>query len=63
VLKLILMHSTEVGLVLFVASFVFITWYALTRSRKELDGWSNLPLRTSHDPSEGELPHRSDIHD
>jgi hypothetical protein len=58
VFKLIFMHSTEVGLVLFVASFVFITWYALTRSRNELDGWSNLPLgQTGAEPIEHESTH------
>ena len=38
------MHSTEIGLVLFFLSFVFILGYSLTRSRQEVDDWSNLPL-------------------
>jgi len=37
-------HSSEIGLVLFFLSFVAVTWWAATRSRKELDGWSSLPL-------------------
>lgn len=37
-------HSTEIGLVLFFLSFVAVAWWAATRSRKELDGWSSLPL-------------------
>ena len=38
------MHSTEIGLVLFFLSFVLILAYTVTRSRKEVDDWSNLPL-------------------
>jgi len=43
--ELITSHSAETGLVLFVISFIAITVYAITRSKKELDRWSDLPLR------------------
>jgi hypothetical protein len=62
---MILMHSTEIGLVLFVASFLFIVWYALTRLGNELDQWSKLPLASlGDDPvEESELTQSERAHD
>jgi hypothetical protein len=62
---MIFMHSTEAGLVLFFASFLFILWYALTRSRGELDGWSRLPLtnRADDPAAENGRRNRSDAHE
>ena len=42
--ELLMAHSSEIGLVLFFLCFVAVAWWAATRSRKELDGWSSLPL-------------------
>ena len=42
--NLVMTHSTEIGLVLFVLCFVAILAWATTRTRSELDDWSNLPL-------------------
>jgi len=42
--ELFIMHSAEIGLVLFLLSFVLILAWSVTRSRKEVDHWSNLPL-------------------
>lgn len=38
------------GLVLFVAVFVGVTAWALTRRRSEISDWSRLPLRGDDDP-------------
>lgn len=40
------------GLVIFVATFVAITAWTLTRSRWQIDRWSSLPLNDSLDPTE-----------
>lgn len=37
-------HSAEVGLLLFLISFFLILFFAMTRTRKELDSWATLPL-------------------
>jgi hypothetical protein len=37
-------HSAEVGLILFLVIFFLVLFFALTRTRKELDGWASLPL-------------------
>lgn len=42
--ELIMMHSAEIGLVLFLLSFLVILSWSVTRSRKEVDHWSSLPL-------------------
>ena len=42
--ELFMMHSAEIGLVLFLLSFVVILAWSVTRSRKEVDHWSSLPL-------------------
>jgi cbb3-type cytochrome oxidase subunit 3 len=44
---LVTTHSAETGLVLFVICFAAITIYAITRTRNELDRWSDLPLNDS----------------
>lgn len=41
-----------IGLVLFVATFVGITIWTLSRSRSQIDRWSSLPLDDSKDPVE-----------
>jgi len=38
-------HSAEVGLLLFLVSFLLILFFALTRSRGELDRWAEIPLQ------------------
>jgi len=45
--QIVTFHSAEIGLVLFVVCFITITIYAMTRSRRELDRWSDLPLSES----------------
>lgn len=47
---LLTLHSAEIGLVLFFLSFVVITLWTVTRSRKEVDDWSALPLPNANDP-------------
>jgi len=37
-------HSAEVGLILFLVIFFLVLFFAMTRTRKELDGWASLPL-------------------
>lgn len=39
-----LTHFATWGLVIFVAVFVTVTIWALTRSRKEIKAWSSLPF-------------------
>lgn len=43
------------GLVLFVAVFVGVCLWVTTRSRKEVDAWSSLPLADGTDPVEPRL--------
>jgi hypothetical protein len=43
-LNFIMHHSAEVGLLLFLLSFILISVFAITRTRKELDRWASLPL-------------------
>ncbi len=40
------------GLILFVAVFVTTSLWALSRSRKEINNWSSLPLADGYDPVE-----------
>ena len=35
----------EAGMLLFLATFVAVTIRAMTRSRRELEQWANLPLQ------------------
>lgn len=42
--EIFMMHSAEIGLVLFLLSFVVILAWSVTRSRKDVDHWSSLPL-------------------
>ncbi|MEO0529055.1 MAG: cbb3-type cytochrome c oxidase subunit 3 [Planctomycetota bacterium] len=44
------------GLLLFVAVFVGVCFWVTTRSRKEVDTWSSLPLADGTDPVEPRLP-------
>lgn len=37
-------HLGETGMVMFFAIFIAVAIYAVTRKRKELDYWANLPL-------------------
>ena len=48
--NLLTLHSAEIGLVLFFLSFVVITLWTVTRTRKEVDDWSALPLSGANDP-------------
>ena len=48
--NLLTLHSAEIGLVLFFLSFVVITLWTVTRSRKEVADWSTLPLSNASDP-------------
>ena len=48
--NLLTLHSAEIGLVLFFLSFVVITLWTVTRTRKEVDDWSALPLSGVNDP-------------
>ena len=47
--NLLTFHSAEIGLVLFFVSFVVITAWTITRSRREIDDWSTLPLAQTND--------------
>ena len=40
------------GLVLFVAVFLGILAWTLSRSRRQVDRWSSLPLADGHEPVE-----------
>jgi len=40
----VLSHFATIGLVIFVAVFVGVGIWTLTRSRREIDDWSHLPL-------------------
>jgi len=42
--EIVTMHSAEIGLVLFFVSFIVIFAWTFTRSRKEVEDWSSLPL-------------------
>ncbi len=42
-------HSAEVGLVLFLVSFLMILFIAMTRTQTELDAWASLPLAVTSD--------------
>ncbi|TWT97558.1 Cbb3-type cytochrome oxidase component FixQ [Botrimarina colliarenosi] len=44
------------GLLMFVAVFAGVTWWVLSRSRKEIDKWSSLPLAEGVDPVDPRLP-------
>lgn len=48
--KLVSFHSAEIGLVLFFLSFAVIFLWTITRTRKEVDDWSGLPLSSASDP-------------
>lgn len=39
-----------IGLVMFVAVFVSITAWVLSRGRREVETWSSLPLADGHEP-------------
>jgi cbb3-type cytochrome oxidase subunit 3 len=50
-------HLTEVALVIFFLAFMAIVVWTVTRSRKEVDRWANLPNDNSKPgPKEKELP-------
>ena len=42
--EILFAHSAEIGLMLFVLVFVGTTLWAITRTRKQVDHWSSLPL-------------------
>lgn len=44
------------GLLMFVAVFVGVCFWVTTRSRKEVETWSSLPLADGTDPVEPRLP-------
>lgn len=44
------------GLLMFVAVFVGVTLWVMTRGSKEVATWSSLPLADGHDPVEARLP-------
>lgn len=44
------------GLLTFVAVFVGVTVWVMTRGNKEIDTWSSLPLADGYDPVEPRLP-------
>lgn len=45
-------YFAVIGLILFVAVFVTTSLWAMSRSRKEVDTWSSLPLADGYDPVE-----------
>ena len=53
--NLLTLHSAEIGLLLFFISFVLIAAWTITRSRKEIDDWSSLPLAETNDPGAQEM--------
>ena len=53
--EIVTMHSAEIGLVLFFVSFLVIFAWTITRSRKEVNDWSNLPLTQTNDPQAREM--------
>lgn len=53
--NLLTLHSAEIGLLLFFISFILIAAWTITRSRKEIDNWSSLPLATTNDPHAKEM--------
>lgn len=44
------------GLLTFVAVFLGVTAWVMTRGKKEVDTWSSLPLADGYDPVEPRLP-------
>jgi len=44
-----LTHFATIGLVIFVAVFVGVTVWVVTRSRKEVQTWSRIPLTGDED--------------
>ena len=53
--EILFTHSGEIGLVLFVLVFVGTSLWAITRTRKQLDHWSNLPLGGSDSAGHREM--------
>jgi hypothetical protein len=53
--NLLTFHSAEIGLLLFFVSFVVIAAWTITRSRREIDDWSSLPLTQMDDANAQEL--------
>jgi hypothetical protein len=46
----IMNHSAETGLILFFVCFAAIAIFAATRTRRQLENWSHIPLdSTGHD--------------
>ncbi len=45
-----LAYFAVTGLILFVAVFVSAALWAMSRSRKEIESWSSLPLADGSDP-------------
>lgn len=43
----LLHHSAEIGLLLFLLSFIAILIFALTRTKQDLSHWADLPLDAS----------------
>lgn len=50
--KVVALHSAEIGLIMFFVSFVAIALWTITRTRKEVDDWSTLPLSQTKEPAE-----------
>lgn len=44
-----LTHFATIGLVIFVAVFIGVTVWILTRSRQEVQAWSRIPLTSDED--------------
>ena len=45
-----LTHFATIGLVIFVLVFLAITAWALSRSKREVDDWSRIPLSKDDEP-------------
>ena len=51
-----LSRAGEAGLIMFVLMFLAFTLWTLTRSRQEIDQWSEIPLEKDSTTKNRELP-------
>ena len=58
--KIVALHSAEIGLLMFFVSFVVIALWTATRTRKEVNDWSSLPLSSVKEPAQSQGVDRDD---
>ena len=58
--QLVALHSAEIGLVMFFVSFIVIAIWTITRTRKEVEDWSSLPLSATKESAQSQGVDRDD---